>query len=908
MPSTRSGRQLPSRHHPAFILLAVLILVTPGLTPRGVAASPAEAPATTAVSSEKPAPLTAFRLQGPVRVDGVLDETDWQRPAQDGMIQNEPANGAAPVQATLWWIAYDDDALYAAFRLYDSAPDSIDTAIARRDVFLSTDHILLQLDTYNDDRNAYAFDVSAGGCRCDFTIYNDSWDDFSWDGVWEAATRVDEQGWTAEMRIPFSQLRFSTAEDQVWGINVSRRYKRNSGRDDLFLRPRNESGHASRFPDLVGISGVAAKQNREALLYGVVRGEFLETQAGDPFNDGSKAGENLGADLRWGLTSNLTLNLAINPDFGQVEMDPAVVNLSDFETYYGEKRPFFVAESNVFSFGREGTSNNWNFNWMDPTPFYSRRVGRTPQLGIEGDYDYAQTPSGTTILGAGKITGKMGGTTIGVLNAVTARERHDLTWGGVRSDELAEPLTDYSVLRVSHTPRDARRSLGLMITGIHRDLSDAQSRATLVRRAYTAGLDGWTLLDGDGVWALRAYASGSLIRGDAGAIELQQESSRRYFQRPDADHLDYDPTRTSLSGWASRFVLNKEKGNVRLNTGLGAVSPGYEINDMGFQYRADEVNTHLAAGYQWTEPNRWARTRVLDFTTYWTWDTGGTRNGGGLGVFGWLEFANYWSADGHVFYNPAYDHTRATRGGPVMRLPSQQEFDLSVYTDSRKPVVLSANGGAGGADERGHYGYGGVGLTLKPSSALQLSFNPAIFWQQDRAQWVTGVDDPAMTATYGRRYIFSDFDYREISMSARVDWSFSPRLTLQTYVQPLLAVGDYTQLKEFARPGTYDFNVYGRDGSTLEYDKETATYTVDPGDGGSVFTVDDPDFNFKSLRVNMVLRWEYSPGSTFYLVWTRNGVDDSRPGRLELGRDMRSLMGAPSDDIVLAKITNWFDF
>lgn len=868
------------------------------------------APLATAYADETASrEVRAFRLSSPVRVDGSLDDAAWKRPPNNGLVQHEPNNGKEPIHLTDWWIAYDDAAIYAAFRLHDPAPDSIDASVARRDASLLTDEVFLELDTFNDDRNGYLFVVGAGGYFLDAVLYNDgSWDS-SWDAVWSSASTVDGDGWVAEMRIPFSQLNFPSAPEQVWGVNVVRNCKRYSSTDYLFHRPRNESGYTSRYPDLVGLEGIEPSAGREGTVYGVSKGQYMHREQGDPFNDGSEYAYDMGADLKWRLTSNLTLNATMNPDFGQVEVDPAVVNLSDFETFFPEKRPFFVQDANTFRFGRDGTNSNWNYNWTDPILFYSRRVGRQPQLGIDGDADYVDSPRGTTILGAAKLAGQVGRTQVGGLSALTAREHHTLSLDGDRSKELAEPATSYNVLRATRTAEDGTHALGFMLTGTERSSSDEKSRNSLTRRAYAGGIDGWTYLDDDERWAMRGYVAGSFIKGEPGVIDDRQRSSLRYMDRPGVSHLNYDPTRTSLAGWSSRVMLNKQKGDYYLNSALGAVSPEFEVSDLGFQSRGDLVNYHVAMGRSWNEPHGILRQRDVHVSTYWTWDFGGNRTGGGIGAGFWNEFTNYWSVNGGVFFNPERNNNTITRGGPVLRRPINREFNMGFSSDRRKSWRLSGWGfGSWGGPEEAS-AQGELDFEIKPSTALTLSVSPSYSWEHYTSQYVARVEDPVMASTYGDRYIFADIEYSEVAMSMRVDWSFTPRLTLQTYVQPLIAVGDYRRLKEFAEPETYDFNVYGETpGSSISYDEAEDEYAIDPGDGGDTFTVGNPDFNFKSLRLNMVLRWEYNPGSTFYLVWTRNGTAFDRPGQFDLRQDVGDLLDAPSDDVVLIKVSRWFDF
>lgn len=849
--------------------------------------------------------VRAHRALGAIKIDGRLDEPDWARPSGPPLVQNEPDNGCLPSQRTDWWIVFDDEALYVGARLWDSAPESIGARLGRRDTWPASDWLVICFDTFNDDRNGYLFGINPAGVRGDAIVYNDGWDDPSWDGVWEAEARIDGEGWTAEMRVPFAQLSFPDRPEQVWGVNVSRRILRRQERQDLYHRPRNESGVVRRYPDLTGIAGIAPSDRRELLAYLAGRGEYLRAAEENPFRDGACYAGDAGADLRWGLSPQLTLNATVNPDFGQVEVDPAVVNLSDYETFFEERRPFFVEDANVLRFGREGTSNNWNFNWMDPIPFYSRRIGRAPQLPLP-EHDHAEAPGATTIMGAAKLTGKVGRTHIGALTALTAGERAEVALGDGRARPLIEPLASYSVVRLKRPSADGRRGAGIMATGAWRETADPRAAGRLAHLALTAGADGWLTLDDAAVWALKGYISASHVAGAPAAIDGLQRSSRRYYQRPDAGHLGYDPARQSLEGWAGRLMLNKEAGSLTLNTAFGAISPGYEINDLGFQYRADQLNHHLALGHRWTTPNRTFRHRQLTAAAYRTWDYNGTPDNLGYGVFANAQLGNYWWLEGRWFHAPQRNSNRATRGGPRMRVPEADEMMLFLSTDGRRAVQVSASGSASREGDGSRAAGGSLEVTVRPSAALRLSLGPSALWQRNNTQWVANVEDPAMTATAGVRHVFAALEYRELSLPARVDWTFTPRLTLQSYLQPLLAAGRYAGLREFARAGGFAFAHYGRDhGSTLAHDG--GVYTIDPdGDGPAApFRLGDPDFNFKSLRINLVLRWEYRPGSTFYLVWTQDRVDLADPGRISLRRDLDSLLSAPGDNIVMVKISNW---
>ncbi|MGD9546487.1 MAG: DUF5916 domain-containing protein [Candidatus Krumholzibacteriia bacterium] len=882
----------------AFMVLSFLI------------AGPAGAADTETVSG--PGTVRAVRLDEPVVLDGLLLEDAWQGPGESRLVQNDPVNGVAPRHRTEFWVAYDDAAVFVAARMHDSAPDSIAARLGRRDTWPSSDWIYINLDTFNDDRNAFSFSINPAGVIGDSALYNDGWGDSTWDGVWEAATNIDGQGWTLEVRIPFSQLKFPDTDQQVWGFNFSRRILRYNERDDLFHLPRDEAGYGRRFPDLVGISGVRPGSKAEVRAYGLLKGEALNVDPGDPFREDPQLSGNAGLDVKTALSNNLTMNATVNPDFGQVEVDPAVVNLSAYETFFEEKRPFFVEDANIFRFGEEGTSSNWNFNWMSPLLFYSRRVGRYPQIGIEGSPDWEDGPQSTTILGATKISGKVGDTSVGAFTAFTAREKAHLQTDGREHDQVVEPFTNYSVVRAKHARPDGSRGLGFLATSTVRKLDDPVSQAELDKRSFTGGIDGWTHLDEDGVWALKAYLAGSHVTGSPEAIDALQTSSRHAFDRPGADHLSYDPGSTTMTGWQGRAAVNKESGDWLFNSAAGYSSPGYEINDVGFAYYTDVINWSVVGGYRWTEPNRLFRNQSVNLATYKTWDTGGTPDNGGFGAWYWAQFANFWSLDGMVFFNPERNDIRATRGGPVMRAPGYREFDLNLSSDGRRSWSWSVGGGASGDDAGSHSGYGSLSLEVHPVQALGVTLSPRYRWSQDEAQYYDVVADPLMESTFGKRYVFADLEYRQFSLETRIDWTFTPKLTLQTYVQPLFASGDYSDLKELARPGTFDFNRYGQDGgSTLVYDPQGDAdnpYLVTPpgGSGADAFRLADQDFNFKSLKINLVLRWEYAAGSTFFFVWTQDRANLDDPGRFDLGRDVRSLLDAPGEDIFMVKVSQYF--
>src|SRR5262245_41045091 len=516
----------------------------------------AATPATRADSaSAARAEVRAARKPAAISIDGLLTEAAWtSQPGEDRFIQADPDQGAKPSFRTEVHVVYDDDAIYIGARMFDARPDSIVANICRRDDNSHSDEFTVFLDPYHDRRTGYFFVISAAGVPRDGVEYNDDWDDGSWDGVWQGRARVDSLGWTAEMRIPYSQLRFRKSDQYRWGVNFRRNLARRNEMDFMVYTPRNESGFVSRFPDLVGIENISPARAIQVTPYATSKGEFVPHAVGDPFHNGGRYQPEVGADLKTAVGSKLTLNATVNPDFGQVEVDPAVVNLSDVETTFGEKRPFFVEGSNSYDFGFGGANNYMGFNWPGPSFFYSRRIGRSPQVGpwnYPTSYDYSDVPTGTRILGAAKLTGKiLGDWNLGVLQAVTEREEATLDVGGVRSKTVVEPLTSYSVLRANREFNGGRHGFGAIATLTGRRLDNDVLRDMLNKGAVVTGFDGWTFLDKDKVWVVTGWASRSDITGTATRLLAVQTGSGHYLQRPDAENWRVDSAATSLTGYA----------------------------------------------------------------------------------------------------------------------------------------------------------------------------------------------------------------------------------------------------------------------------------------------------------------------------------------------------------------------
>ena len=850
--------------------------------------------------------IRAVRANSAIVLDGRLDDEVWLRaPAAGTFTQKDPEEGKPSTERTDLRLAYDHAALYVGARLFDREPSRIVRQLARRDREAEADGFWVFLDPHHDHLTGASFSVSAAGVQGDSTIYNDSWQDNSWDAVWESAVNVDAEGWSVEMRIPFSQLRFSKSDQHTFGVNAMRYIQRKNERAWLVHVPKTESGLASRMAHLEGLDGISPQRTLELLPYVLSRAEYVApATAGDPFNDGTRLFAGGGLDLKYRVSSSLTLDGTVNPDFGQVEVDPAVVNLTAFETFFEEKRPFFIEGANIFSnFGRSGANNFWGFNRSEPMLFYSRRIGRSPQGAAHGEF--VDRPSSTTILGAAKLTGKTRtGWTLAALEAVTGREGAKTANGASREHADIEPLTNYFVGRISRDK--GRGAVGVLMTAVNRDLRAPPLRSALASQAYVTGVDGHLFLDGKREWVINGSVAASHVRGSTDAMGRLQDASQRYYSRPDATHIDPDPAATSLGGWTGSVNLNRNSGVHQVNAAGWAVSPGFESGDAGFNFNADRAGSHVV--YQWRNPkvNRFVRERFVAVAKWYTWNFAGERQRDGVHAFAQVQFKNYWSLFGGALYIRPGQDDRATRGGPSMRSTGARGGFFNLDSDSRKRVSggLNAEVVTNAFDESSV----SAGLTVRyrPSASLEISTGPSYQNNYQLAQYVGTFRDPVAAATYGSRYVFATLGQKEFSLQTRVNYILSPRMSLQVYMQPLVSVGDYRTFKELARPRTYDFTRFGEDLGTLSYDPAAREYHVEPGDGGAPFSFGNPDFNFKSLRLNAIFRWEWRPGSALYLVWTEQRQDLAHPGQFVLGRDVRGLFRAPADDVLLVKIAYWF--
>jgi hypothetical protein len=874
------------------------------------------------LQSAPPPVATATRLHGSISIDGKLDEAAWQQAKPiTAFRQYDPDEGQPASLPMEVRILYDDNALYIGARM---TQPGVDAPLARRDQLLdasgdngsfnslTTDKLIVDLDPYHNHIDDAWFEVNPAGVKGD--QFNG---DPSWDPIWEAAAHADSTGWTAEMRIPFSQLRFSRDTAQVWGMQIWRYIDERNEHDMWSFWRRNASGGPAFFGELTGLDITHRPRQFELLPYAVAGGTFKRAEAGDPYHSNQQGRFSAGGDIKYLLTSNLTLDATLNPDFGQVEVDPAVLNLSAFETYYSEKRPFFIAGASAFSFG--GMRCMFCSNSSSLSAFYSRRIGRPPQLdGVVQDRSvYADTPDNTTILGAAKITGRtQSGYTVGILDALTNQETaHYLpAVGAAEVTQVVEPLANYFVGRVKRDFNKGNTWIGGILTSTVRQMTDSVVSDRLHSHAEAAGVD-WRQY-----WHHRDYSwMGSVlfsnVAGSPAAIAGTEESSAHYFQRPDRSTTGdglfgtrYDTTATSLRGYGFFTRIAKMSGAWLWEAMANVRSPGFEVNDLAYLSQADFTWVNGNVARQWTKPTRWYRDMFLlaGGATQYNYD--GDRTETELQQFYQINFPNYWRIRAmNILDLPSYDDRRL-RGGPVVQRHGYDVAQLEVATDARRPAVFNFQ-------VQPAWGYGartwslvlGPGVALKPAPNIFVQLSPRYVRDEDPIQYVTDVADPTAVAFGGTRYVLGHVQTKMVSLDTRVNWTFTPNLTLQLYAQPFVASGKYHDFREFTAPRGKETRVYGRDIGSISYDAATEEYHVDPDGAGPAqpFTFDNPDFTNTSLRGTAVLRWEYRPGSTLYFVWTQERSGSDPAGDFTFGSARRQMFRDRPTNVFQVKATYW---
>jgi len=813
-------------------------------------ASPPPAPAPASASSATT--TVAHRATTPPVIDGKDNDEVWRlAPVIKDFRQFQPTEDAEPSFPTEAKVAYDDHNFYVFVRAFDSHPDSIKKLLARRDVRICCDQIKIVIDSYHDRRTGFEFAVNPGGVKRDYAMYgDDQQEDDAWDGVWEVATQVDSLGWTAEFRIPLSQLRYPHAPSNVFGFAIWRDIDRHKGeRVGWPLYRVSRRGFVSQLGDVVGLNGLAAPRRLEIAPYAVAKNLPAAGFERDQKFDG-------GADIKYGITSNITVDATVNPDFGQVEADPSVVNLTSFETFYQERRPFFVEGTGIFNF-----SVNCNIvNCSGEGLFYSRRIGHDP----------------TRILGAAKITGRLpGGLTIGAVDGITQR--------ATQSGVTVEPFTNYGVLRLSQDYRNGQSGIGFMGTAVNRN-ADPATASFLRNQAYVGAVDFRHRFHG-GAYEVSGSLDYSTVRGSPAAIARTQRNSTHNYQRPD-DDVAFDSTRTSLSGHAEELLLTRRNGFIQFQTSYMRRSPGFEINDLGILFRSDQQGWNTWGSLNWQKPNKVFQRAFWNFNWWQFWTTGDglpTDRAANTNFHG--QFKNQWWVHvggtvgnlGQIFCD------RCARGGPALRSDQYIAPWFGLQYDQRAAIVpqvfLNHFKGDGGRSRSTNVS---PSVDLRVSSRFRGSVGYSTSHNISDAQDVSPVTDGT-----GTHYLFAHLDQRTTSMSVRVDFTATPTLTVQVYASPFVSKGTWSNLREVSATPRAD-----------RYDDRFQPF-AGPGPG---------DFNIKFFNSNFVVRWEYRPGSTLFLVWNQ-GRDDFEPtqGTRSVTGDFDKLFQAYPRNTFLIKASYWLN-
>ena len=816
-----------------------------------------------------------------VNLDGILNDDIWNMVSWGGdFTAHFPNNGESPQRQTQFKILYDNEYLYVGFNCLDENPEDIVKRMARRDRFPG-DWVEINIDSYYDLSTAFSFTTSVSGVKGDeFVTGNGNNWDTNWNPIWYAETHINESGWTAEIKIPLSQLRYGDKEDHIWGFNVMRRDFRADERSTFQWIPQNASGWVSNFAELHGINGIKPQRQIEIQPYIVSGVSTFEKEDGNPYADGTDLINNIGLDGKVGVTSDLTLDFTVNPDFGQVEADPSALNLDGFQIFFDERRPFFIENANLFSFNVSRVEAGGNFT--NDNLFYSRRIGRRPRGGFDVPSGaFTNVPDNTSILGAAKFSGKTkDGWSIGLLETLTAEESAKINLDGNETSAIVEPLTNYFVGRLSKDIKQGESVIGGTFTAVNRHLDGTGLEDQYHNKAYSGGIDllhTWK----NRQWQLRGNFVFSNVNGTANKIADTQTSFEHYYQRPDGGHLTLDENRTNLFGHGGTVTIANYGGpdNMSFQGGVTWRSPGLELNDVGFMNTADEINHFFWAGYRAPKPFGIFRRLNLNYNHFLRWDYGGNHTYTSFAPNFHAGFNNFWNLSMGANIELKDISTRALFGGPSLRQSRGMYNWIWIGSDQRKDIQVSVNGGMYNAwgNDKGSVKVRNLSMRVfaQPSNAVSISVGPRYFYQ-DRA-----LQNVAFDEYNGEdRYITGRVIQKTLSMSIRANFNLTPNFTFEYWGQPFISKGEYTEYKFITDPlaSVFDDRYHMYETREISTDEEQREYYIDENmDGNIDYSFGNPDFNFMQWRSNMVLRWEYIPGSEFFLVWSQSTTTSGDP-------------------------------
>ena len=830
-------------------------------------------------------------------IDGILDDKIWDSIEWGtDFIENEPDENTEPTAQTQFRLLYDEKFIYVAIRAFDSEPEAIVQRLSRRDGFAG-DRVNVVFDSYHDLRTAFIFTVTAAGVKGDeIATDNGNNVDDSWNPIWYTKANVDDLGWTAEMKIPFSQLRFGNAKEQVWGFGLARTIFRNQEMSVWDRVPVDAPGFVSELGKLHGLRDLVPQQQLEIQPFTVTQLDTYPEEPGNPYRDGSDFNLNGGLDAKIGITNDLTLDLTVNPDFGQVEADPAAIALDGFQIFFREQRPFFVENKNIFDYQFADNQDN---------VFYSRRIGRSPQgFANAGPGEYVDTPQNTTILGAAKFSGKTNdGWSIGVLESVTSREFAEIDTNGSKRKEMVEPVTNYFVGRVQKDFNERNTFVGGIFTATNRFKMENGLANFLPDGAYSGGVDVMHQ------WKDRKYyATGNVIAshvtGSESAMTFLQTRLTHLFQREDASHVDVDPTKTSLTGTGGKIEIGKQAGgNWTYNAGFIWRSPELELNDIGFLRQADDMKQYLGIRYRTLKPFGIFRNISAGIQQFTTYDFEGNYNRIQYTLNGNASFKNNWFLNFGAAHKPRIYTNTILRGGPRWRFSEENFVFTFTGTDPSKDLSGFLGFVYSGAKEDNFSFFNfDTGITYQPTDALRVSLEPSYNYNPNKTQYVTARDNNGDS-----RYILGTIDNKTLSASFRLNYTVNPNLSIQYYGQPFISRANFTDFKYVTNPIadklTDRFHLYTNDqlsfnGGLFEVDENT--------DGTVDYAFGNPDFSFVQFRSNLVVRWEYIPGSELFLVWSQGITGFVDPMERLLNGLENGILDQQPENIFLIKATYRF--
>ncbi len=823
----------------------------------------------------------ATRTDRVPKIDGKLDDECWHNVGtwDGGFIQQQPHQAKPPTQETEIKILYDDKYLYVAIMAHDNEPEKMSPLLGPRDDYTVGDIAGIALDSYNDKQTAFEFNLTSAGQKVDLMHMGEYGWDFNWNAVWDGKTSLGDSAWYAEMRIPFTQIRFAKTNEHIWGMHIWRYIYRLSEESQWKLIPIDAPAMVYIFGELRGIKDIPYKRNFEVMPYGSAKHVPKTT-------DEMKYG--FGVDGKIGVTSNFTLDYTFNPDFGQVEADPSELNLTSYETFYEEKRPFFLEGKSILE-----------YNSGHDMLFYSRRIGQAPSYVPNFDEEAGRRmsmPENTTIINALKLSGKnKKGLSLGFVNSMTAREEASIYSADEKIKEAVEPFTNYSIGRIKQDFNEGSTVLGGIVASTIRNIKD-ENLEFLTDNSLVGGFDF------EHNWKNRKYFFAgksfmSNINGSEKSIGRLQLNSRHYYQREDAEHLEYDPNKTSLSGWGGEVAGGKRSGKFRISGEVGWRSPGVDLNDLGYMRQADYISEDMNVEYRINRPKGILLNYSAKLSQGHLWSFGGENLRDDIDLLLRLRFTNYWKLD--LFADRTFNEidTRKLWGGPSLRIDGSNTFRMALQTNSQSDLFFGVSTSlARNEDNITRENEYSFHADWRVSNRFLLSSHSVYSFEIDNSQFVD-----LKLINKERAYLVGKLDRQTFYTTLRAEYFISPELSLQYYGSPYVSSGQFLDYRKVADSKSNDlnerFDFLIPEGAYLK--DETNTVYHD-------FNDYNYDFNFQEFRSNFVARWEYKTGSTIYFVWTNNRFYQEEVYHSSLLGSFKDMWKVEAENAFMIKISYWF--